>query len=208
MNNHRNKKNNKLRYSEYYGMQEAYDNLYQRSVENQNFKSLMKIIISDDNILLAYRNIKRNSGSLTAGIDGKTIKDIEKLTTERYLDIVKKRFKFYKPRKVKRTEILHTESETEDETQIANTIRDERFLRSGGGKIFVEIMGDQHVGTEAHELPENKRHQKVVGDDNAQDGEHEDGETGKETSLRGVIRHVANREQVNPRGDERDHEEH
>ena len=85
-------------------MQEAYDN-YQRSVENQNFKSLMKIIISDDNILLAYRNIKRNSGSLTAGIDGKTIKDIEKLTTERYLDIVKKRFKFYKPRKVKRTEI-------------------------------------------------------------------------------------------------------
>ncbi|EOH50651.1 hypothetical protein UA3_03006, partial [Enterococcus faecium EnGen0263] len=35
----------------------------------------------------------------------KTIKDIEKLTTERYLDIVKKRFKFYKPRKVKRTEI-------------------------------------------------------------------------------------------------------
>lgn len=80
-------------------MQEAYDNLYQRSVENQNFKS-MKIIISDDNILLAYRNIKRNSGSLTAGIDGKTIKDIEKLTTERYLDIVKKRFKFYKPRKV------------------------------------------------------------------------------------------------------------
>ena len=105
MNNHRNKKNNKLRYSEYYGMQEAYDNLYQRSVENQNFKSLMKIIISDDNVLLAYRNIKRNSGSLTAGIDGKTIKDIEKLTTERYLDIVKKRFKFYKPRKVKRTEI-------------------------------------------------------------------------------------------------------
>ena len=105
MNNHRNKKNNKLRYSEYYGMQEAYDNLYQRSVENQNFKSLMKIIISDDNILLAYRNIKRNSGSLTAGIDGKTIKDIEKLTTERYLDIVKTRFKFYKPRKVKRTEI-------------------------------------------------------------------------------------------------------
>lgn len=86
-------------------MQEAYDNLYQRSVENQNFKSLMKIIISDDNILLAYRNIKRNSGSLTAGIDGKTIKDIEKLTTERYLDIVKKRFKFYKPREVKRTEI-------------------------------------------------------------------------------------------------------
>lgn len=86
-------------------MQEAYDNLYQRSVENQNFKSLMKIIISDDNILLAYRNIKRNSGSLTAGIDGKTIKDIEKLTTERYLGIVKKRFKFYKPRKVKRTEI-------------------------------------------------------------------------------------------------------
>lgn len=71
------RKDTKLRYSEYYGMQNVYDDLYQKSVEKQNFNSLMKIITSDDNILLAYRNIKRNGGSTTAGVDGKTIKDIE-----------------------------------------------------------------------------------------------------------------------------------
>lgn len=76
------RKDTKLRYSEYYGMQEIYDNLHQKSVENQNFNSLMKVVTSDDNILLAYRSIKRNGGSLTAGVDGKTIKDIEKLNTD------------------------------------------------------------------------------------------------------------------------------
>ncbi|WP_010529084.1 group II intron reverse transcriptase/maturase [Lentibacillus jeotgali] len=98
-------KDRKLRHSEYYGMQEVYDKLYQRSVENQNFKSLMKIITSDNNILLAYRNIKRNGGSTTTGVDGKTIKDIEILDTDEFLNIVKRRFACYKPRKVKRVEI-------------------------------------------------------------------------------------------------------
>lgn len=99
------RKDTKLRYSEYYGMQNVYDDLYQKSVEKQNFNSLMKIITSDDNILLAYRNIKRNGGSTTAGVDGKTIKDIEKLNTAEFLGIVKKRFAKYIPRKVRRVEI-------------------------------------------------------------------------------------------------------
>uniref|UniRef100_UPI00403F5DEE group II intron reverse transcriptase/maturase n=1 Tax=Candidatus Enterococcus willemsii TaxID=1857215 RepID=UPI00403F5DEE len=104
MNNKR-QKDTKLRYSEYYGMQEIYDNLYQQSSKRRKFNSLMKIIISNDNILLAYRNIKRNRGSLTKGIDGKTIKDIEKLSTAEFITIVKKRFSNYTPRKVKRVQI-------------------------------------------------------------------------------------------------------
>ena len=38
-----------------------------------------EIITSKQNIRLAYRNIKTNSGSTTAGVDGKTIKDIKKM---------------------------------------------------------------------------------------------------------------------------------
>ena len=48
-------KDNKLRYAEYYGMTEIFDELYEKSTQGASFKSLMNIIISDENIQLAYR---------------------------------------------------------------------------------------------------------------------------------------------------------
>ena len=87
------------------GMTDIFDSLYLKSSENANFKNLMQYVILDDNLLLAYRNIKRNKGSYTAGIDKQTIKDVEKLSTNEYLTIMKKRFAWYQPRKVKRVDI-------------------------------------------------------------------------------------------------------
>lgn len=98
-------KDNKLRYAEYYGMTEIFDELYEKSTQGASFKSLMNIIISDENIQLAYRTIKRNGGSKTEGVDGVSIKDIEKLPYTTFLEIVKKRFQHYTPRKVRRVEI-------------------------------------------------------------------------------------------------------
>lgn len=98
-------KDRKLRHAEYYGMVETFDRLYAQSVEGIAFRNLMDTITDDNNILLAYRNIKRNNGSVTAGVDGVTIKDIEKLTRNEFLEIMKKRFGHYNPRKVKRIEI-------------------------------------------------------------------------------------------------------
>lgn len=98
-------KDSKLRHAEYYGMTPTFDLLFKESSENAIFKNLMQYIVSDDNLLLAYRNIKRNKGSYTAGIDKLTIKDIEKLSTNEYLSIMKKRFSWYQPRRVKRVDI-------------------------------------------------------------------------------------------------------
>ena len=98
--------------------------------------------------------------------------------------------------------------DAEDEAEVADAVDDEGLLRGGGGVILVEVVRDQHVRAEAHELPEDERHEQVVGDDDAQDGEHEDRETGEETAAGRVFLHVTDGEQVNPRGDERDHEEH
>ncbi|PGS64256.1 group II intron reverse transcriptase/maturase [Bacillus thuringiensis] len=98
-------KNTRLRHAEYYGMTEIFDELYAKSKDKQKFKNLMSIITSDNNILLAYRNIKRNNGSATPGVDEVTIKDVEELGTHEFIGIVKKRFKQYNPRKVKRVEI-------------------------------------------------------------------------------------------------------
>lgn len=98
-------KNTRLRHAEYYGMTETFDMLFAKSKENQKLTNLMSIITSDNNILLAYRNIKRNNGSATAGEDRVTINDIEKLSTCEFIEIVKKRFAHYNPRKVRRVEI-------------------------------------------------------------------------------------------------------
>ena len=56
-------KQKKLRHAEYYDMQEVLDKLYVDSKDNKNFTNLMEIIADENNIRMAYRNIKRNSGS-------------------------------------------------------------------------------------------------------------------------------------------------
>ena len=105
-------KRQKARNAEYYDMQRTQDSLYKQSLNNQNFVKLMDIIISDENIMLAYRNIKRNGGSNTAGTDGKTIKDFEKLSTEQLISYVRKRLQWYKPQSVKRVEIPKANGKT------------------------------------------------------------------------------------------------
>ena len=60
-----------LRHAEYYSMQDIFDDLYERSKNNATKGlRLYEHIISKDNILLAFRNIKANTGSKTAGTDG------------------------------------------------------------------------------------------------------------------------------------------
>lgn len=72
-------KKDKLRYNEYYDMQTEFDTLYAASKNGNNFYKLLEIIGSEQNIRLAYHNLKTNSGSKTAGTDGKTIEDIKLL---------------------------------------------------------------------------------------------------------------------------------
>lgn len=67
----KNLKRQKLRNNEYYDMQGTFDDLYAKSLKNQVFKNLIEIIVADENIKLAYRNIKKNAGSKTAGVFGK-----------------------------------------------------------------------------------------------------------------------------------------
>ena len=69
----------KLRHNEYYDLQKEFDALYQRSKDNEIFDNLMDLITSPENILLAFRNIKKNGGSLTAGTDKLNINDIARI---------------------------------------------------------------------------------------------------------------------------------
>ena len=96
---------NKLRYAEYYGQQDIQDALYAKSLKGERFDKLMTEITSDANIIMAYRSIKRNSGSKTPGTDGLTIKDIEKLEPEVVCQRVRNILRNYRPRKVRRKDI-------------------------------------------------------------------------------------------------------
>ena len=60
------KKKKKLRHAEYYGMTETFDKLYAESRDGKVFTHLYELATAEENILLAYRNIKRNKGSTTA----------------------------------------------------------------------------------------------------------------------------------------------
>lgn len=98
-------KRSKLRYLEYYGMQEIFNELYAKSKDNKIFTNLMEIIASEENIKLAYRNIKKNAGSETSGVDELTIKDIKKLSNSEYVEKARKKMSWYKPKAVRRVEI-------------------------------------------------------------------------------------------------------
>ncbi len=68
-----------------------YDQLYSYSLNSDNFYKLMDMIGSEENIRLAYRNIKTNKGSKTAGVYGLTIKDIWHLNDTQVVKQIRKR---------------------------------------------------------------------------------------------------------------------
>ena len=101
-----------LRNNEYYDTQNMFDRLYAQSQNNENFKKLYELIIDERNIRLAYRSIKRNQGSFTAGTDEKTISDIAESKDNEVIDKIRKRLKDYKPDKIRRVEIPKPDGST------------------------------------------------------------------------------------------------
>ena len=95
----------KLRHAEYYDFQGIQDKLYADSQKGKEFKHLVEIIALPENIRLAYRNIKANHGSKTAGTDGRTIKDLERLSDEKLVALVQRKLDWYQPQSVRRVEI-------------------------------------------------------------------------------------------------------
>lgn len=91
-----------LRYWDYYGLTETFTDLYDRSKKQESFSRLYDIITSRENILLSYRTIKSNKGSITPGTDSKTINDIKKLTDDELVRIIQDKLKNYRPKKVRR----------------------------------------------------------------------------------------------------------
>lgn len=93
-------------------MQCHFDSLYARSADGQKFYGLLDLMRSDKNIRLAYRNIKRNTGSKTAGYDGLSIEDIKQLSVLEVVSTIQRMFEHYKPQAVRRVFIPKTNGKT------------------------------------------------------------------------------------------------
>ena len=102
----------KLRHAEYYDFQSIQDGLYRDSMDGKEFRNLISIITMPENIRMAYRNLKKNSGSHTPGTDKKTIDDIEKLTDEQLVNKIQGKFRWYRPQSVRRVEIPKGDGKT------------------------------------------------------------------------------------------------
>ncbi|MBP0962243.1 MAG: group II intron reverse transcriptase/maturase [Oscillospiraceae bacterium] len=98
-------KKQKLRNAEYYNLQGVFDRLYADSKDGKAFTHLVDIITSPENIKLAYRNIKKNQGSKTAGTDKKTISDLSKWKEHKLISHIQRKLERYTPQKVRRVEI-------------------------------------------------------------------------------------------------------
>lgn len=93
------------RNAERYDAKETGYQLYENSLNAKIFDRLMPLIVSEQNIMLAYRNICKNGGSKTPGTDGKTIEAIQSLPIETVIKTVRNKLNYYQPKKVRRVEI-------------------------------------------------------------------------------------------------------
>ncbi|MGG4147573.1 group II intron reverse transcriptase/maturase [Paenibacillus algorifonticola] len=91
-----------LRYWDYYNMTGIFTDLHEKAKNKETFTKLYDTIVSRDNILLAYRTIKSNKGSRTAGTDGKTMDDIKVQTEEEMVALTRQKLDNYRPKKVRR----------------------------------------------------------------------------------------------------------
>lgn len=101
-----------IRNAEYHDMTDIFDDLYAKSLNNKIFTNIVDIIASEDNIVLAYRNIKTNKGSKTSGIDNKTITDINNLMVHDVQKVILSKLNDYKPKPIKRIEIPKSDGKT------------------------------------------------------------------------------------------------
>lgn len=93
-------------------MQDTFDKLYEKSKKDYNFTKLVQYISDENNILLAYRNIKKNKGSKTVGTDNLDISFFEKMERDKFVKRIQNKLQNYHPKSVRRVEIPKANGKT------------------------------------------------------------------------------------------------
>lgn len=83
-------------------LKQTLDELYEFSKEGKSLNGLYEIIINEHTIITAIHDIKSNKGSMTAGIDKKTINHFLQMSREKLLQTVRRALKDYNPQPARR----------------------------------------------------------------------------------------------------------
>lgn len=95
-----------LRTWEYYNLTDTFTKLHEDAKNEYIFGDLYDLIVSRENILLAYRTIKSNTGSKTPGTDRRTINDIKSMSETEIVNLINSKLENYRPKKVRGVLIL------------------------------------------------------------------------------------------------------
>ena len=109
---------------------------------------------------------------------------------------------------VDRVEEDEDAEDAEREAEIADAVDDEGLDRRGIGRGPLVPEADQQIGGEADALPAEEHLEEVVGRHQHQHGEGEEREIGEEARPVRIVRHVADRIDVDERRDGRHDDQH
>lgn len=93
-------------------MQNTFDKLHEQSCNDYKFRNLMQYISKEENILLAYRNIKKNKGSTTVGTDNLDITHYKEWDKDKFVSYFQNKLANYHPKSVRRVEIPKSNGKT------------------------------------------------------------------------------------------------
>ena len=147
-------KKQKLRNSEYYDMQDILDRLHAQAKDGRKFNSLFGLISCENNILLAYRNIKKNHGSKTKGTDGRTIEHYKGWSEERFAEYFQQKFSNYHPKSVRRVEI-QKEGQPHKTRPLGIPCMDDRIIQQCILQVL-EPIGEAHFHKHSYGFRPNR----------------------------------------------------
>ena len=98
--------------------------------------------------------------------------------------------------------------DAEREAEITDAVDDEGLYRRSVRRRALEPEADQQVGGEADALPAEEHLDEVVRGHQREHGEGEERQVGEEARPAGIMRHVADRVDVDERRDRRHHDQH
>lgn len=94
----------KIKDIKYHEDHQVYDKLYSDSKNNKSFQNLIKIIISEENIIKAFHNLKKTSNR--PGVDSKDMSYLENLDIEKVFKIISSKANDYKPKAIIKESII------------------------------------------------------------------------------------------------------
>ena len=112
------------------------------------------------------------------------------------------------PREAQRPGVQEQDQDADHHREVAHPRRHKRLERRAGRRRALKPEPDQQVGAQAHQFPSRVDEEEVVGQDQEEHRELEQGQVGEEAREAGIPLHVPDGVDGDQRGDDAHHRRH